>query len=68
MSAREIVWQTRRFWDGCASTRWKSRSVGKGKSGSWRMDETCDKVRDDWVYLYRWVGKTDKTVDCFGGR
>ena len=33
--------------------RWKryARPVG----GSWRMDETCVKVRGEWVYLYRAV-------------
>ena len=31
--------------------------------GSWRMDETCIKVKDVWKYLYRAVDKQGKTVD-----
>ncbi|MDF1757407.1 MAG: IS6 family transposase, partial [Legionellaceae bacterium] len=30
---------------------------------SWRMDETYIKVKGKWVYLYRAVDKTGKTVD-----
>ncbi|MBM3757992.1 MAG: DDE-type integrase/transposase/recombinase [Acidobacteria bacterium] len=30
---------------------------------SWRMDETCVKVRGEWMYLYRAVDKAGKTVD-----
>ena len=30
---------------------------------SWRMDETCIKVKGTWKYLYRAVGKEGKTVD-----
>ncbi len=32
-------------------------------SGSWRMDETCIKVKGAWKYLYRAVDKESKTVD-----
>src|SRR6266702_3842558 len=35
------------------------RAVGK----SWRMDETCVKVRGEWRYLYRAVDKEGNTVD-----
>jgi putative transposase len=35
------------------------RPVGK----SWRMDETCLKVKGVWKYLYRAVDKQGKTVD-----
>ncbi len=31
--------------------------------GSWRMDETCIKVRGKWTYLYRAVDKYGKTLD-----
>jgi transposase-like protein len=31
----------------------------------WRMDETYVKVRSEWVYLYRAVGKAGKTVDFY---
>ena len=31
--------------------------------GSWRMDETCIKVKGVWKYLYRAVDKQGKTVD-----
>ena len=46
--------------------RWKrfAREVG----GSWRMDETYVKVRGEWVYLYRAVGKAGKTVDFYLSR
>ena len=41
--------------------RWNryARQVG----GSWRCDETYIKVKGEWVYLYRAVDKTGKTVD-----
>ncbi len=41
--------------------RWKryARSVG----GSWRMDETYVRVREEWMYLYRSVDKAGKTVE-----
>src|SRR2546422_60757 len=41
--------------------RWKrfARPVG----GSWRMDETYIRVKGEWVYLYRAVDKSGKTVD-----
>lgn len=35
------------------------RPVGE----SWRMDETCVKVRGQWKYLYRAVDKAGNTVD-----
>ena len=46
--------------------RWNryARSVG----GSWRCDETYVKVRGAWVYLYRAVDKTGKTVDFYLSR
>ena len=46
--------------------RWNrySRAVG----GSWRMDETYVKVCGEWVYLYRAVDKTGKTVDFYLSR
>ena len=31
--------------------------------GSWRMDETCIKVKGAWKYLYRAVDKEEKKVD-----
>jgi putative transposase len=39
--------------------RQHKRPVG----GSWRMDETCIKVKGAWKYLYRAVDKEGKTVD-----
>jgi transposase-like protein len=46
--------------------RWKrfARSVG----GSWRMDETYVRVKGEWVYLYRAVDKSGKTVDFYLSR
>jgi len=43
--------------------RWKrfARTVG----GSWRMDETYIRVKGEWVYLYRAVDKSGKTVDFY---
>jgi transposase-like protein len=41
-----------------------ARTVG----GSWRMDETYVKVRGEWVYLYRAVDKSGKTVDFYLSR
>jgi len=38
---------------------------GRAVGGSWRMDETFVKVRDEWVYLYRAVDKAGKTVDFY---
>ncbi len=35
------------------------RLVGK----SWRMDETCIKVKGSWQYLYRAVDKAGNTID-----
>jgi len=31
--------------------------------GSWRMDETYNKIKGIWKYLYRAVGKQGKTID-----
>ena len=39
------------------------RKRKKMTGGSWRMDETYVKVSGKWVYLYRAVDKTGKTVD-----
>jgi transposase-like protein len=46
--------------------RWNryARCVG----GSWRCDETYIKVKGEWVYLYRAVDKTGKTVDFYLSR
>jgi transposase-like protein len=46
--------------------QWKrfARSVG----GSWRMDETYIRVKGEWVYLYRAVDKSGKTVDFYLSR
>jgi len=40
-------------------SRKHKREVGR----SWRMDETCIKVKGVWKYLYRAVDKEGKTVD-----
>jgi transposase-like protein len=41
--------------------KWKNyaRPVGS----SWRVDETCIKVKGQWRYLYRAVDKQGQTVD-----
>jgi len=39
--------------------RKRKRPVGT----SWRMDETCIKVKGIWKYLYRAIDKQGKTVD-----
>src|SRR6201986_2897966 len=46
--------------------RWQryARPIG----GSWRMDETYVKVRGEWIYLYRAVDKSGKTVDFYLSR
>jgi transposase-like protein len=46
--------------------RWQryARPIG----GSWRMDETYVKVRGEWMYLYRAVDKSGKTVDFYLSR
>ena len=41
------------------TARKHKRPVG----GSWRIDETCIKVKRVWQYLYRAVDKQRKTVD-----
>jgi len=42
--------------------RWNrfARPVGR----SWRVDETCVKIKGRWTYLYLAVDKEGKTVDC----
>ena len=37
----------------------RKRPVGR----SWRMDETCIRVKGEWRYLYRAVDKTGQTID-----
>ncbi len=32
-------------------------------NGSWRVDETCIKVKGRWTYLYRAVDKSGQTID-----
>src|SRR3954469_15619355 len=32
-------------------------------NGSWRVDETCLKVKGRWVYLYRAVDSRGQTID-----
>ena len=39
--------------------RKRKRPVGR----SWRMDETCIRVKGQWKYLYRAVDKTGNTID-----
>ncbi|KAA0997362.1 IS6 family transposase [Paraburkholderia panacisoli] len=39
--------------------RLRKRPVGK----SWRMDETCIRVKGEWRYLYRAVDKDGNTID-----
>ena len=43
--------------------RWNrfARAVG----GSWRMDETYIRVKGEWLYLYRAVDKSGKTVEFY---
>ena len=41
----------------------KARSSKRSVCRSWRMDETCVKVRGQWVYLCRSVAKHGETVD-----
>src|SRR5262245_24402360 len=38
-----------------------ARPVGR----SWRVDETCIKIKGTWAYLYRSVDKTGQTIDFF---
>jgi transposase-like protein len=46
--------------------RWNrfARTVG----GSWRMDETYVRVKGEWMYLYRAVDKSGRTVDFYLSR
>ncbi len=39
--------------------RMRNRRVG----GSWRMDESCVRIRGRWKYLYRAVDKAGDTID-----
>ena len=41
------------------SAQQKKRSTGS----SWRMDETCFKVKGKWVYFYRAIDTFGKTLD-----
>jgi transposase-like protein len=41
--------------------RWDRFAKSAGRS--WRVDETCVKVRGKWVYLSRAVDRAGKTVD-----
>src|SRR3546814_2057901 len=36
-----------------------------GFDPSWRLDETCVKVRGKWTYLYRAVDKRGDTIDFY---
>ena len=40
--------------------RWRWR---RPRSRSWRIDETCVKVRGKWAYLYRALDKLGNTID-----
>ena len=42
--------------------RWQWR---RPQSTSWRVDETCVKVRGKWTYLYRAVDKEGNTIDFY---
>jgi transposase, IS6 family len=42
--------------------RWQWR---RPRSTSWRVDETCVKVRGRWAYLYRAVDKFGTTIDFY---
>jgi len=46
--------------------RWNrfARAVG----GSWRMDETYIRIKGEWLYLYRAVDKSGKTVEFYLSR
>jgi transposase-like protein len=41
--------------------RWKRFAQVVGRS--WRVDETCVKIRGEWCYLYRAVDRAGRTVD-----
>lgn len=42
--------------------RWYWR---RPQSTSWRVDETCVKVRGQWTYFYRAVDKFGNTIDFY---
>lgn len=39
--------------------------MAQAGSTSWRIDETCVKVRGQWAYLYRAVDKQGSTIDFY---
>ena len=41
----------------------KAQAKKKPTAISWRMDETCIKVRRKWTYLYRAVDRDGQTLD-----
>ncbi len=41
----------------------RSRPHLRMTNGSWRVDETYIRVKDEWVYLYRAVDATGQTID-----
>ena len=41
--------------------RWNRLATTAGHS--WRVDETCVKIRGKWAYLYRAVDRAGKTID-----
>ena|SRR5271166_2125052 len=53
--------------------RWVQRYVPEFEKGwsryarpvgdSWRVDETCLKIKGQWVYLHRAVDKAGRTID-----
>ncbi len=43
----------------------KIRKHLKKTNDSWRVDETCIKVKGEWKYLYRAVDSTGKTIDFY---
>ena len=43
--------------------RWYSKRPSIGRS--WRVDETCIKVKGEWVYLYRAIDRNGDTIDFY---